>query len=58
MNNYLLKKWQDFHQCEEGATLVEYGIAITLAITLGGGALATLGGAIGTSMGTATGLMP
>ena len=58
MNNYLLKKWIDFRHCDEGVTLVEYGIAIALAITLGTAALAALATSIGTSMGNAGNLMP
>ncbi len=58
MRDVLLKKWVQFRHCDEGVTLVEYGIAIALAITLGTAALATLAGAIGTSMGNAGALMP
>ncbi|MBV1902486.1 MAG: hypothetical protein KUG58_02505 [Marinosulfonomonas sp.] len=58
MNDYLLKKWIDFRHCDEGVTLVEYGIAIALAITLGTAALAALATSIGTSMGNAGVLMP
>ena len=58
MKDYLLNKWIGFRHCDEGVTLVEYGIAIALAITLGTGALLTLSGSIGTSMGAAGALMP
>lgn len=58
MKDAVLKKWIEFRHCEEGVTLVEYGIGIALAITLGGGALGLLGGSIGTSMGNAGALMP
>ena len=58
MKDALLKKWVAFRHCDEGVTLVEYGIAIALAITLGTAALATLAGNIGTSMGNAGALMP
>lgn len=58
MKDALLKKWIEFRHCEDGVTLVEYGIAIALAITLGTAALATLAGSIGTSMGNAGALMP
>ena len=47
-----------FWHCEQGATLVEYGIAIALAITLGAGALGLLAGEIGTAMGVAGAAMP
>lgn len=43
---------------DRGVTLVEYGIAIALAITLGTGALALLATSIGDSMDAAGGLMP
>lgn len=43
---------------DEGATLVEYGIALTLAITLGGTALATLASDVGTSVGSASAALP
>jgi Flp pilus assembly pilin Flp len=42
-----------FRRNDEGVTLVEYGIAITLAIVLGVGALSTLAGSVGSSMGVA-----
>jgi pilus assembly protein Flp/PilA len=43
-----------FIRNEEGATLVEYGIAIVLAVTVGTGALLTLATAIETNMDEAT----
>jgi pilus assembly protein Flp/PilA len=46
-----------FRRNEEGVTLVEYGIAITLAIVLGVGALSTLATSVGDSMGVAGGSM-
>ena len=58
MKDAVLKKWIEFRHCDEGVTLVEYGIGIALAITLGGGALGLLGTSIGTSMGNAGNLMP
>ena len=58
MRDALLKKWIAFRHCDEGVTLVEYGIAIALAIGLGTVALAALGTSIGTSMGNAGALMP
>lgn len=58
MRDLLLKKWIQFRHCDEGVTLVEYGIAIALAITLGTTALALLAGNIATSMGNAGALMP
>ncbi len=58
MREALLKKIKHFSGCDEGVTLVEYGIAIALAITLGTAALAALATSIGTSMGNAGALMP
>lgn len=58
MKDALLKKYVSFRHCDEGVTLVEYGIGIALAITLGTTALSLLAGNIGTSMGNAGALMP
>ncbi len=58
MKDALLKLWIRFRHDDEGVTLVEYGIALTLAIVLGTTALAALGTAVGGSMGSAAGLMP
>ncbi len=44
MKNSLISILKRFRQCDAGATLVEYGIALSLAVAVGGGALATLGG--------------
>ena len=41
----------NFRKSESGATLVEYGVALLLAIVLGGGALVTLANQTGTNMG-------
>lgn len=57
MTNYLTRTFKRFKKDEKGVTLVEYGIALTLAVALGAGALTTLGGAIGGEMGQATGVM-
>ena len=43
---------------DEGATLVEYGIALGLAIALGAGALATLATDVGGSMESASAALP
>ncbi|NNE80228.1 MAG: Flp family type IVb pilin [Silicimonas sp.] len=40
-----------FRKSENGATLVEYGVALILAIVLGGGALVSLANQTGTNMG-------
>lgn len=54
----MLKAFNRMNKCDEGATLVEYGIALGLAITLGAGALATLGADVGASMGAASAALP
>ena len=43
---------------EEGATLVEYGIALGLAITLGAGALSVLANDVGATMNAASAALP
>lgn len=58
MYDFLLKKWIQFRHCDEGVTLVEYGVAIALAVAVGTGALLTLGGQINTSLGVAGAAMP
>lgn len=58
MRDVLLKKWVQFRHCDEGVTLVEYGIAIGLAVAVGTAALAALGVQINASLGVAGGLMP
>lgn len=46
-----------FRKSEDGATLVEYGVALILAIIVGGTALVTLAGQTSTNMDTACGAM-
>jgi len=58
MRELLLNEWVRFRHCDDGATLVEYGIAIALAVTLGAGALTLLAGEIGVAMGAAGAQMP
>ncbi|MEY8119779.1 Flp family type IVb pilin [Falsihalocynthiibacter sp. BN13B15] len=53
MKRIFAKTWSRFKSDERGVTLVEYGIALILAVTLGGAALATLGTAVGGKMGAA-----
>jgi len=43
----------NFGRSESGATLVEYGVALLLAIVLGGGALVTLANQTGANMNAA-----
>ncbi len=58
MKDMLLKTWIRFRHDDRGVTLVEYGIAIALAVTLGTLALSTLAGEISTGMGAAGTAMP
>lgn len=44
MKTQIMNMLSRFQKDEDGATLVEYGIALTLAITLGTGAFLTLAG--------------
>ena len=53
----MLKFLSSFRRDEKGVTLVEYGIALVLAITVGGFALSSLGTATSGQMTTAKGLM-
>ena len=53
----LNKALRRFRREDDGATLVEYGIAITLAVTVGTFMLGTLGTAITGEMGEATCIM-
>ncbi|WP_096787452.1 Flp family type IVb pilin [Rhodobacter sp. CZR27] len=46
MFKFLNTKWKSFRRDEEGVTLVEYGIAVVLAIIVGTTALLTLAGDI------------
>lgn len=54
MINFVKKALVKFRDSESGATLVEYGIAIVLAVVVGTGALVGLAGAIGDTMDEAT----
>jgi pilus assembly protein Flp/PilA len=49
----MLNVWARFRDCDKGATLVEYGIALGLAVTLGAGALTLLAGDVGNRMDSA-----
>lgn len=53
MRATLMKKLRSFHSNDEGVTLVEYGIALVLAVTLGTGALAGLATVVGGQMDSA-----
>ena len=47
------KLFQNFRDSESGATLVEYGVALILAIVIGGGALIALSDQVNVNMGDA-----
>ncbi len=42
MTTLMKKLLNDFRKSEDGATLVEYGIALVLAVSVGAGALSVL----------------
>ncbi|WP_204115202.1 Flp family type IVb pilin [Shimia biformata] len=50
--------WKRLRRDESGVTLVEYGIALALALALGTAALTTLGGEISDSLNAAGTEMP
>ncbi|SLN46349.1 hypothetical protein ROJ8625_02241 [Roseivivax jejudonensis] len=52
--NALRTLLKNFRRNDDGATLVEYGIALGLAVTVGAGALLTLGGDVGSKMSAAS----
>ena len=58
MRDALLKEWNRFRHCDKGVTLVEYGVAISLAVTLGALAFAILSTDIGDAMTAAGDEMP
>lgn len=58
MRSVLLKNLRAFCKDDDGVTLVEYGIAVTLAVAVGTLALSSLGTAIINKLGEATALMP
>lgn len=58
MRDMLLKTIILFRHDERGVTLVEYGIALALAVTLGVAALGTLGTEVSGAMGAAGTAMP
>ena len=57
MRATILKLLGRFRRDDAGVTLVEYGIALTLAIVVGTGALMALGGNVSLQMGQAGGIM-
>lgn len=58
MRSVLLKNLRAFCKDDDGVTLVEYGIAIVLAVTVGTIGLIPLGNQINTSLGVAGAAMP
>lgn len=58
MYNAFLAAMIHLRHTDEGATLVEYGIALGLAIALGAGALATLATDVGGAMEAASDALP
>lgn len=58
MYDKLLCLWIRFRNDDAGVTLVEYGIALTLAVVVGGVALAALGVSVSGEMAKASGIMP
>lgn len=53
MTNFLKNTFARFAKDEKGVTLVEYGIALILAVTVGTAALTTLAGGVSAKMGAA-----
>ncbi len=58
MRDAIVKNFKRLVRCEEGVTLVEYGIGVTLAVAVGTLALTNLGNAIIGKLGQAAALMP
>jgi pilus assembly protein Flp/PilA len=58
MYNALLKTFIRFRHNDEGVTLVEYGVAVALAVAVGIGALTVLGTNVSDAMGAAGARMP
>ena len=58
MKDLVLKAFIRLRHDDAGVTLVEYGIALALAVTFGVAALTTLGGEIGGAMTAAGTQMP
>ena len=58
MPGFITRLLLEISRDERGVTLVEYGIAVTLAILLGAGAFALLATEIGAAMDAAGAKMP
>ena len=57
MYNKLLNVWVKFRHNDEGVTLVEYGVAVALAVAVGTVALIALAGNITAAMNAAGAVM-
>ena len=57
MYNKLLNIWVQFRHNDEGVTLVEYGVAVALAVAVGTVALIALAGNITAAMNAAGAVM-
>ena len=58
MYDKLLNLWIRLRHDDEGVTLVEYGVAVALAVAVGTGALLALSGNITAAMNAAGAVMP
>ena len=58
MYDKLLSLWIRLRHDDEGVTLVEYGVAVALAVAVGTGALLALSGNITAAMNAAGAVMP
>ncbi|MBC7143315.1 MAG: hypothetical protein H5U18_14360 [Rhodobacteraceae bacterium] len=57
MRATLMKKLRSFRHNDEGVTLVEYGVALVLAVTVGTGVLIAMAGDINAQMDAACNAM-
>lgn len=58
MRSALMKKLRAFRKDDDGVTLVEYGIALLVMVTIGAGAMTGLGSGVLRQVTTATTAMP
>ncbi|MCA0272131.1 MAG: Flp family type IVb pilin [Proteobacteria bacterium] len=58
MRSALLNNLRAFRKDDDGVTLVEYGVAVALAVAVGIGALTLLAGDITGALGAAGAVMP
>lgn len=57
MKTFMIKTFTRLNKDEKGVTLVEYAIALTLAVAVGATALTTLGTAVDAEMGEAEAIL-